>query len=48
MDLPPVAHAGHVIVDVILILGPLLALAIALLVANVRARRDPGDEGDAG
>jgi hypothetical protein len=36
----PLAHAGHVIVDVILYLGPLLVLGIALLVANIRARRD--------
>ena len=36
----PLAHAGHVIVDVILIIGPLAAIGIALLVANVRAKRE--------
>ena len=35
---PPLAHAGHVIVDLILIVGPLLAMGIALLVANLRKR----------
>jgi hypothetical protein len=39
---PPIAHAGHVIVDLILILGPLAAMGIALLIANVR-KRDAGD-----
>jgi hypothetical protein len=36
----PLAHAGHVIVDLILICGPLLAVVIALVIANVRARRE--------
>jgi hypothetical protein len=40
---PPVAHAGHVIVDLILIVGPLLAMGVALLIANLRAKRDPGE-----
>jgi hypothetical protein len=30
-----------VIVDVILIVGPLLALGVALLIANLRGRREP-------
>lgn len=35
----PAAHAGHVIVDVILFGGPLLAVGIAVLVANLRGRK---------
>jgi hypothetical protein len=36
----PLAHAGHVIVDVILILVPLLAMGVALAIANLRQKRE--------
>ena len=36
----PLAHAGHVIVDIILYIGPVLAIGIAVLVANIRARKN--------
>jgi hypothetical protein len=36
----PLAHAGHVIVDVILILVPLLAMGVALGIANLRQNRE--------
>jgi len=36
----PLAHAGHVIFDVILFLGPVMAMGIALLIVNVRAKRE--------
>jgi hypothetical protein len=40
---PLVAHAGHVILDLVLYLGPVLAIGIAVLVANLKARKQSGD-----
>jgi hypothetical protein len=36
----PLAHAGHVLVDVAVFLVPVGTVALALLWANLRGRRD--------
>lgn len=48
---PVLAHAGHVLIDVPIFLGPVFVLGGALWLANWRERRaghgDSGDEGPA-
>jgi hypothetical protein len=35
---PPTAHAAHVVIDLVVFLGPVTAIAVALVIANLRGR----------
>jgi hypothetical protein len=41
--MPVIAHAGHLLIDLPLFLGPVVVLAVALYVSTRRERRRSGD-----
>ena len=40
--MPVIAHAGHLLIDIPLFLGPVVLLAVALFVSTRRERRRTG------
>jgi hypothetical protein len=41
IPLPPLAHAAHVLIDAAVFLVPVGAVAVTLLIANLRGRHRP-------